>query len=220
MNREEVEMGFFSNRRNSIVEGTLMKMVHQGRVTADIPDLYFEAACRYAEDNGGKVYDDTADSVIFDKLIGGENYSIFFMKERRIGGTHIRMTRQPSAFEIMEMEAKECVSNTRDQPEAPPSAPNFPSWAIDKIKARGFVDFVVKRSHAEGVALSFIQEIISDDDLGRMFWAYAAELEFQGNNFDDQKSGVVGLVTSNWEKIDDQHKGRFMAQDAMNMFGS
>ena len=66
-------MGFFSNRRDKLVESQIRQMLERGISEADVPNLYFEAACRYAQDHGGTLYPDTSDSIIFDKKIAGEN---------------------------------------------------------------------------------------------------------------------------------------------------
>ncbi|WP_165694149.1 hypothetical protein [Teichococcus deserti] len=93
--------GFFSSRRNRIIDSYLLAMIRSGKQEIDVPELYFEAACRYALDNGGKLYDDMRDSIIFDKVFHGENYSIFFHIGRRGKGTNITINKQPSAYDIV-----------------------------------------------------------------------------------------------------------------------
>ncbi|KQZ99812.1 hypothetical protein ASD74_23920 [Rhizobium sp. Root564] len=85
-------MKFFTNRRNKVFDTQLTKMARSEVLEAVIQNLYFEAACRYAQDNGGKLYPDTRDSIIFDKVIDGENYSVFFTVGRGGNGLHIKMT--------------------------------------------------------------------------------------------------------------------------------
>jgi hypothetical protein len=70
-------MRFFTDRRNRLVEGYLSRKARAGVAEAEVAGLYFEAACRYAQDNGGKLCPDMRDSIIFDKVIDGENYSGF-----------------------------------------------------------------------------------------------------------------------------------------------
>jgi len=100
-------MGFFSNRRNRIVESYLESMVRSGTPEADIPNLYFERACRYAQDHGGTLYPDMQDSIIFDKEISGDNYSVFFLVGRGGKGVNITLTKQRHSFEIAKENAEE-----------------------------------------------------------------------------------------------------------------
>jgi hypothetical protein len=102
-------VGLFSNRRNRIVEKHLRLLIAAGVSDAELPDLYFEAACGYAKDNGGKQYPDSMDSIIFDKVIDGQNYSIFFLKIRRGGGTSVTLTESRPSFEIARENAEEYV---------------------------------------------------------------------------------------------------------------
>lgn len=108
-------MGFFANRRNRLVEGYLNKMVEKDRTEANIGSLYFEAACQYAQDNGGKLYPDMRDSIIFDKVIGGKNYSIMFMVGRNRSGTNITVNQRQTAFEIAQQEAEQFVESVRSR---------------------------------------------------------------------------------------------------------
>ena len=101
--------GLFAARRNRIVGSYLENMVRSGVLEDDAPDLYFEAACRYAKDHGGKLYDDTRDSIIFDKEILGQNYSVFFLVGRGGKGVNITLTRRRPSAEIAREEAEEFV---------------------------------------------------------------------------------------------------------------
>jgi hypothetical protein len=87
-------------------------MLERGISEADVPNLYFEAACRYAQDHGGTLYPDTSDSIIFDKKIAGENYSIFFFVGRGGRGTNITLTKRRSSYDIAEEEADEFAGKT------------------------------------------------------------------------------------------------------------
>jgi hypothetical protein len=115
------DMGFFSNRRNRIVESYLDSRVRSGTLDADIPNLYFAGACRYAQDHGGTLYPDMQDSIIFDKEIGGDNYSVFFLVGRGGKGVNITLTKQRHSFEIAKENADEYVRRGAEKREPQPS---------------------------------------------------------------------------------------------------
>lgn len=118
-------MGFFSNRRNKIVEDYLKQMVNRELTEADIPDLYFEAACKYAQENGATLYPDMRDSILFDKVIDGSNYSVLFMVGRRKGGTNVTLTKGHSAYDIARRELD--INN--------PTAQNYNTSEYSKLSA-------------------------------------------------------------------------------------
>jgi hypothetical protein len=113
-------MGFFANRRNKIIDSQIRQMIQHGISEADVPSLYFEAACAYAQENGGKLYADQLsdgswtrpDSIIFDKEIAGENYSIFFLVGRGGTGTNITLTKRRSSYDTAKEEMDEFVGKT------------------------------------------------------------------------------------------------------------
>lgn len=106
-------MGFFSNRRNKIIEKHLFTMVRSGNLSVHLDDLFFEAAARYAQDNGGKLYDDMRDSIVFDSIINGENYSVFFMAGRGGRGVDVTLTKRRSASELVSEHVDAVVNRVR-----------------------------------------------------------------------------------------------------------
>ena len=80
------------HRRSDLILNHLEKMVLGRRMRADVRDLNFEAAQAFAQDNGGRIFPEDRDAISCTTVICGEPYSITFMRERRIGGTHIRIT--------------------------------------------------------------------------------------------------------------------------------
>lgn len=107
-------MGIFSNRRNKIVDDQLKSMLEGGKSEAEMPNLYFDAARRYAMDHGGRSYPDTPEDIIFDKEISGRKYSIFFTVGRRRKGTSITITQQSSSYDIAREEAEEFVRRANE----------------------------------------------------------------------------------------------------------
>jgi hypothetical protein len=169
---------FFSNRRAAIVEKHIKAIIASGRTEADASDLYFEAACKYAVDNGGKLYDDMRDSIIFDKIFNGDNYSIFLMRLRSGGGTKITVTKQRSSYERTSQEA-------------------------DEYAVKAFINGVLVIAHKAGVALSFLQKFTDDNEMTVLLWSYAAEMEAQGADLMRQKIGVAELIFSSWNRLND-----------------
>lgn len=106
-------MGFFRKRRNRIVEDNLIRNIAVGRLDFELDHLYFEAACAYARDNGGTLYPDTPDQIMFDKEFYGENYSVFFSLARRGGGTSVLLNRSPTAYDLIAVDAERFAAKQR-----------------------------------------------------------------------------------------------------------
>jgi len=106
-------MGFFSNRRNKIIEKRLFAMARSGNLSAHFDELFFEAAARYAKDHGGKLYDDMRDSIIFDRVIDGENYSVFFMTGRGGRGVDVKLTKRRPSYELTSEHVDAVVNRVR-----------------------------------------------------------------------------------------------------------
>jgi hypothetical protein len=137
--------GLFAARRNKIVGSYLENMVRSGVLEADVPDLYFEAACRYAQDHGGKLYDDMRDSIIFDKELFGQNYSVFFHVGRGRKGVNITLTRRRPSAEIASEEAEEFVRQANasvDQSGRPPSYERVRQCVLESLETRKVVRFM------------------------------------------------------------------------------
>lgn len=79
------------SRRNNVVEKHLIKMAESGKSETTIPNLYFEAACAYAKDHGGKLYEDTQDAISATITLRGKFYSVTFLKDRQLGGTYVTL---------------------------------------------------------------------------------------------------------------------------------
>lgn len=130
-------MGFFSTRRNNIVEARLRQMIASTKGEADFPDVHFDAAARYAQDHGGILYDDMGKSIIFDKVIDGENYSVFFHVGRGGRGTNVTLTKQPSARQMTEAYADEAYRKWQE----PRIIPDFLEMSLkagEQVKTRLF----------------------------------------------------------------------------------
>jgi len=82
-------MGFFSNRRNRIIEKAIKSLVASGRTEADFPQIYFDAARRYAHDHGAEDDREYPDVIGFTKEFCGEERFIMFSKMWSGGGTNI-----------------------------------------------------------------------------------------------------------------------------------
>lgn len=137
--------GLFAARRNKIVGSYLEKMVRSGVLEADVPDLYFDAACRYAQDHGGKLYDDMRDSIIFDKEILGQNYSVFFLVGRGGRGVNITLTRRRPSAEIAREEAEEFVRRANasvSQGGRPPGYETVRQRVLESLETRKVVRFM------------------------------------------------------------------------------
>jgi hypothetical protein len=76
-------------RRTDLIQGHLEKMVRRRRMQADVRNLYFEAAQAFAEDHGGRIFAEDRDAISCTVVISGRPYSVTFLRERRIGGTHV-----------------------------------------------------------------------------------------------------------------------------------
>nr|WP_313635194.1 hypothetical protein [Brevundimonas diminuta] len=85
-------MGFFSNRRDRIIEQELARLSASGRTEGVARHIHFDAARRYAQDHGGTLWDDMNDSISFDTKIGGRAYNVMFMETSPGGGTDITLT--------------------------------------------------------------------------------------------------------------------------------
>ncbi|MDX1039154.1 hypothetical protein GOL69_18015 [Sinorhizobium medicae] len=133
-------MGFFSNRRNKIIDGYLLEMIRIGVTERSVADLFFDAASRYAQDNGGKLYHDTPDSIIFDKTFDGSNYSVFFMTGRGGKGVHIRLTKRRSSYELASEEADRFVAN------ALAGTAMKPSGEIQAFRDRALESFIARET--------------------------------------------------------------------------
>lgn len=82
-------MGFFANRRNRLLDQAITSLIASGRKEADFPNIYYDAARRYAEDNGGSFDREYPDVISFTKNYGGQDRFIMFSKMWRGGGTNI-----------------------------------------------------------------------------------------------------------------------------------
>lgn len=120
-------MGFFKNRRDRIVNGYLSGMVVSGVSERTITNLHFAAAVRYAQDNGGVLYPDARDSIIFDKIIHGRNYSVFFLG--RNGNVYVRLTEQHSAADIVAEHVDQVVARVKASFKEPRKEPDS-AWVI------------------------------------------------------------------------------------------
>ncbi len=188
-------MGFFSDRRNRLVEGYLTRMVKTGATDVGVPDLYFDAACRYAQDNGGKLYPDMRDSIIFDKVIDGQNYSVFFLVGRGGKGTNITLT-------------KKCDASTADDLVAPDG--DFPTWAEDEDKRQAFIEGVFCEAERKGMPLAYAEGMFLVKESAKVFLFIAAEYEKAGNNFAQQQEGVATSMLLGWNNIDDSTRKKFL----------
>ena len=78
-------------RRSDLIQGHLEKMVRGRRMQADVRNLHFEAAQAFAQDRGGRTFPEDRDAISCAVIIAGRPYSVTFLRERRIGGTHIQI---------------------------------------------------------------------------------------------------------------------------------
>lgn len=78
-------------RRSDLIGNHLEKMIQGRRTQADVRNLYFEAAQAFAQDHGGIIFPEDRDAISCTAVIRGRPYSVTFLRERRIGGTHIRI---------------------------------------------------------------------------------------------------------------------------------
>lgn len=85
-------MGFFSKRRDRIIEQELARLSASGRTEGIARHIHFDAARRYAQDHGGTLWDDMRDSISFDTKIGDQAYRVMFMEVSPGGGTDITLT--------------------------------------------------------------------------------------------------------------------------------
>ncbi|MEG8222174.1 hypothetical protein OSJ57_16315 [Sphingomonas sp. HH69] len=83
-------------RRSDTIQNHLEKMIQGRRMQADVRNLYFEAAQAFAEERGGRVFPEDRDTISCTVVISGQPYSLTFIRERRIGGTHIRIEKHIS----------------------------------------------------------------------------------------------------------------------------
>lgn len=203
-------MGFFSKRRNAIIEAHLEQMVKSGTSEKDVPGLFFDAACRYGQDNGGKLYDDMRDSIIFDKVLGGNNHSVFFLVGRGGKGTNITLTKRRSSLDLAREEAEAFVSDARTI-EARPAPRPHPTWTSDPNITQTFIQSWTRLSVERGIPISYLEEEQGSDDLIPLLMASMAKAESQGNTFEQQVDASVDLLFSRWHRLDEQTKQRFEA---------
>ncbi|MBY5453926.1 hypothetical protein HFO91_30575 [Rhizobium leguminosarum] len=173
-------MGFFSNRRNKIIDGYLQDMIRAGVSEKSLENLYFEAASRYAQDNGGKLYPDTPGSIIFDKTLNGSNYSIFFMIGRGGKGVHITLTKQRSSYELASEDADRFVAT------ALASTARKPSAEIQAFRDRSLESFTsrdVKRLQP-----------IEERDIHKFFEFYSTPIPVKTENLE---GGIIWVGLAN-----------------------
>lgn len=94
-------MGFFSNRRNRIIDQAISSLIASGRTEGDFPNIYYDAARRYAVDNGATAAFDYPDSCSVLKNYGGQDRFIIFSKMWSGGGTSIQQLPPPTFDDIL-----------------------------------------------------------------------------------------------------------------------
>ena len=81
------------SRRDKIVERFLLKMADVGQEKTTIPTLHFEAACGYAKDRGGTIFDEDREVISTTIPLRGGRYSVTFLKDAHMGGTYVTLVR-------------------------------------------------------------------------------------------------------------------------------
>lgn len=205
-------MGFFANRRATLVENYLNTMIASRQIDADIPSLSFDTACQYAIDNGGKRYPDTWNEIVFDRVVAGQNYSIFFMKGRG-GGTSVTLTARKSSYDLAKEEAEAFVARV-NAPEPATLSTEFPSWSGDKELASTLMDGALTDAHSQGVPLTYLEAAATSEDMIKLIWTYAAGLEASGRNIVEQKAGMTGLLVQGWNRLDASRRAMTLVIEA------
>lgn len=175
-------------RRNRIIEGYLQQMADSGTSELDVPSLYFEAACRYAQDHGGVLYEDMRNSIIFDKVINGRNYSVFFHVGRNGNGTNISVTQRRSSLEIAEEEADAFVDRAKRKQTlsaqyAPDEAERLKKAILLSSEDGGLVKGVEKshQNHVEIFYLNHFFHINCIEEKYRSVTGRSGWVDFGGN---------------------------------------
>lgn len=175
-------MGFFKNRRNRIIDGYLSGMVVSGVFSRTITNLHFAAAARYGQDNGGVIYPDMRDSITFDKIIHGRNYSVFFLE--RNGNVHVTLTDRRSTADLASEHADRVVAEVnaaiKPQRKEPDSA-----WVI-AIRDRAIESLEVgKRLGLKSVDI---------DDVEEFYEVYGASIPVKKTSLSDGGKILISVV--------------------------
>lgn len=220
----EISMKFLDRFIDRNVEKYLTSMLATHQTDADFPNLVFDAARVYAQNNGGTSYADMKDSIGCDKEFGGRNYWVFFMRARNGRGTSVTLTQQPSARERMEAELNRFTFSTDasdfefqqaldELSRLPQTEINKrrPSWDGIDDEMSEFSDYLVKELTASEIAPAYWAKLLQTPETRGFLLSFVAILEDNGSSFSNQKAYAIHLVKQMWERLAPEHKSQFEA---------
>ena len=177
-----VLLSFLKTRRNRIVDRYLSEMVQAGVLQRTITNLHFAAAARYGQDNGGVIYPEMRDSIIFDKIIQGRNYSVSFLE--RHGNVYVTLTDRRSAKDIVADDADRMVAMVRAADKRRQKVPDS-AWVV-AIRDRAI------ESLQAGKRLGL--KSVDIDDVDEFFEFYGTSLPVKKATLSDGGKILISVV--------------------------
>ena len=207
-------MGFFSRRREAIINGILTDMVRKGERDRDVPGIFLDAALRFGQDHGGVLYADMSDSITFNIKIDNRPFSVFVFRGRTGKGANFTLTdksvAKQSALDALDGLAAEMLE--RSAVRQATVAPRHPSWATDPEKLKNFIDRVTE-SVIRIMPPSFLEHVMKSDDFAPVTMKPLALAESAGKDFEEQVDIAINYFEDRWFALSLEASGAFEEQD-------
>ncbi|MCK8458699.1 hypothetical protein [Sphingomonas faeni] len=217
-------MGLLDRMIGRNVEKYLSSMLATGQTDAEFPNLVFDAARVYAQNNGAKYYADMRDSIGFDKEFKGKNYNVFFMKGRGGRGTSVTLKQQPSARDRMESEIRALTPSREEHSIEFQSAlteldklsetdvnRKRPSWDGDHKSMADFTTFLSDGLTKSRIPTAYWAMLLQTPQARGLMLSFVSILEDNGAPVPIQKLCAVRFIGHMWERLSPEHKSQFEA---------